>query len=519
MPPPSVARSSTQIASRLQASSDPRRFRGHLGVDTIDLVLDLLADQPNQLGDVGAVEVPRVRQVDVDLPADAAGVRVQHDDPIRQAHRLADRVRDEQDRLVRLEPQLLELLVQQRARLGVEGGERLVHQQDGRVHHQRPGDRDALPHAAGQLVRSACRPLWVRWTISQRRRPRGRRARACGTPAIFRPKSMFCAAVSQGNRPWSWKTIARSGPGPLTRLAVERDGAGVGLDHPGGDVEQRALAAAAGADDDDELARLARQVDPAHRGTLPSSAEVLVDADHLQPAARPARAGTALAPAGAGNSTTAGVARARALRRLLRQPDELFHGLRAFLGRRWRCRCRRRCSGRGSTGTAGRLHFLQDRRVDQALGVGARLGEAQVERPPAKVSNVWGSGSSVNLVYPSADFSTPAGSFFVVSANSACSSCGRYSSGSVVSRWSRRCARRALSRRRPDGAARNSGVVTTTVIANCPCGQRSFSCADHLRARLRHEERAPRLRRPGRVDLLAGHHRRPARRSGRGSRS
>src|SRR2546426_689646 len=27
---------------------------------------------------------------------------------------------------------------------------------------------------------------------------------------------MFCCAVSQGNRPWSWKTMARSGPGAVT---------------------------------------------------------------------------------------------------------------------------------------------------------------------------------------------------------------------------------------------------------------------------------------------------------------
>ena len=75
------------------------------------------------------------------------------------------------------------------------------------------------------------------------------------------------------------------GAGPVDALAVERDGAGVGLEHAGGDVQQRALAAPAGTDDDDELARLGRHADAAecrHVGTI----EVLVDpAKHKMPAA------------------------------------------------------------------------------------------------------------------------------------------------------------------------------------------------------------------------------------------
>jgi len=102
----------THTTSRRRLPAILGRFRGHFGVDTVDLVLDLLADQPNQLGDVGAVEIPRVRQGHVDRTADAPGVRMKDHDLVRQAHRLADRVGDEQDRLVRLDPQLLELRVQ-----------------------------------------------------------------------------------------------------------------------------------------------------------------------------------------------------------------------------------------------------------------------------------------------------------------------------------------------------------------------------------------------------------------------
>ncbi len=52
-----------------------------------------------------------------------------------------------------LSPDAQQLVLQDDARLRVERGERLVHQQDlGLVRHE-PRERDALPHAAGKLVR------------------------------------------------------------------------------------------------------------------------------------------------------------------------------------------------------------------------------------------------------------------------------------------------------------------------------------------------------------------------------
>jgi len=55
--------------------------------------------------------------------------------------------------VVRAGEDLLQLELHEFARLGIERGERLVEQQQGRLHHQRTGDVDALAHAAGQLVR------------------------------------------------------------------------------------------------------------------------------------------------------------------------------------------------------------------------------------------------------------------------------------------------------------------------------------------------------------------------------
>ena len=45
------------------------------------------------------------------------------------------------------------------AQLGVEVGERLVHQEDGRLADDRPTERDALALAAGQLLRLAIEQL------------------------------------------------------------------------------------------------------------------------------------------------------------------------------------------------------------------------------------------------------------------------------------------------------------------------------------------------------------------------
>ena len=81
-----------------------------------------------------------------------------HRDAVGQEHRLVDRVRDEDDgaplgRGTVLAPDAQELVLQDQARLRVERGERLVHQQHlGLVGHQ-SRERDALAHAARELMR------------------------------------------------------------------------------------------------------------------------------------------------------------------------------------------------------------------------------------------------------------------------------------------------------------------------------------------------------------------------------
>src|SRR5688572_18722027 len=92
------------------------------------LIFNFLAHEANQIANLTTVEISWMRDFHPELAADAAGVCVQDDDAISKAHRLANRVCDKEDRLVRLEPEILHLLVQQGSRLGVQRRKRLVHQ-------------------------------------------------------------------------------------------------------------------------------------------------------------------------------------------------------------------------------------------------------------------------------------------------------------------------------------------------------------------------------------------------------
>src|SRR5437899_9239012 len=72
--------------------------------------------------------------------------------PVGESDRLAQVVSDEDDRLARSIPQLEELILQEKSRLGVERAERLVHQDDLGVVHERADDVRALAHPPRQLV-------------------------------------------------------------------------------------------------------------------------------------------------------------------------------------------------------------------------------------------------------------------------------------------------------------------------------------------------------------------------------
>ena len=79
----------------------------------------------------------------------------QHRDARRQRHRLFLVVGDEDEGLVELAVQAVEFGAHVKPQQRIEVGQRLVHQADRRLPHQRTGDRDALRLAAGKLRRLA----------------------------------------------------------------------------------------------------------------------------------------------------------------------------------------------------------------------------------------------------------------------------------------------------------------------------------------------------------------------------
>ena len=96
----------------------------------------------------------RLRRAGLDDPA------ALHDrDRVADLERLVEIVADEDDGLVQPLLQLEQIVLQLVADQRVEGGERLVHQQDVGVGGEGAGEPDALLHAAGELVRELAGPL------------------------------------------------------------------------------------------------------------------------------------------------------------------------------------------------------------------------------------------------------------------------------------------------------------------------------------------------------------------------
>ena len=83
------------------------------------------------------------------------------------------------------------------AQLGVEVGERLVHQEDGRLADDRPAERDALALAAGQLLRLALEQVSSARIVSAASLTR-RSISALGTLRSFRPKARLSWTVMCG---------------------------------------------------------------------------------------------------------------------------------------------------------------------------------------------------------------------------------------------------------------------------------------------------------------------------------
>ena len=120
-------------------------FRRHLGVDAI-----------HQRDEGGILAVARMGQADFDFRHHAAGIGGEQQHPVAHQHRFLDVVGDEDhalDRQLAFLPEVEKVRTQIFCGQHIEGGERLVHQQDVGMHHQRARKADALAHAAGELAR------------------------------------------------------------------------------------------------------------------------------------------------------------------------------------------------------------------------------------------------------------------------------------------------------------------------------------------------------------------------------
>ena len=151
-------------------------------------------------------------------------------------------------------PDSAELHLHELARLRVERGERLVHEQDLRLERQRAGQADALLHAARQLVRITVLEV-LQADQPQVRRALAARARARGMPWICSGNSTLSSTVRHGSRRNDWKTKPACGPGSDGAIAVDQHLAAVRLEQSMHQPQQRRLATARRPDQAHELAR------------------------------------------------------------------------------------------------------------------------------------------------------------------------------------------------------------------------------------------------------------------------
>jgi hypothetical protein len=124
-----------------------RGCRVPLGHHPVDLV--------HQLVELRGPAAARPGQRVAHVGADPAGVGAQHQDAVGEQDGFLDVVRHHHEGLGREAlalPQLQQLTAQVLRGQHVQGAERLVHQQGRGLDHQRPGEADALAHAARQLL-------------------------------------------------------------------------------------------------------------------------------------------------------------------------------------------------------------------------------------------------------------------------------------------------------------------------------------------------------------------------------
>src|SRR4051812_45361664 len=245
----SASRPATTERSSL---SGARRARGRSMAMAADLLVQLAGDLAGQRADIRRLDRARLGDAPLPLADDATGARAHEHDPLPEPGGLADVVGHEDDRQLLLGPDPLQLLVQDVAGDRVERGERLVHEQHRAVLGQRTGEGDALAHAAGELVHPLAA---LAAEVDHLEQPLGLGAALGLADAAGAQRQLD---VGRGGQPRQQRRLLEHQGRALGR---DLDRAGRGGQEARHDVEQRRLAAAGGAEQADELARLDGEVD------------------------------------------------------------------------------------------------------------------------------------------------------------------------------------------------------------------------------------------------------------------
>src|SRR5918992_4125083 len=217
-----------------------------------ELVPDLL--DPVEVGGVAPDLVGAAAAVDprADHLRHARRAPGQDDDLVGDVDGLLDRMGHEDHGLALVAEQPQEVVLELAADLLVHRRKGLVHQQDVGVHREGPGEADALPHPAGELV--GVRVLKAREPHLVDIRARGLLALLARQPAQLQAEGH----VAQHRRPRHEREILEHErpvrPGPGDGGAVDLDPARRRVDQSGDDLQRRGLSATAGADDAGELA-------------------------------------------------------------------------------------------------------------------------------------------------------------------------------------------------------------------------------------------------------------------------
>src|SRR2546425_3726014 len=195
---------------------------------------------------------PRAWQVDDDLLAETGRAGAEDEHAVAQVDRFVDVVGDEEDRLAGALPDAGQLLLHGLPRLRVQRAERLVHQQHVRVEREHAGERDALLHPARELAGQKMTELGQsgKRQISIHNRGTFRR----WSSSNFQAPADVALDGPPGKERELLEDHAAIRPRPGDLAAVDADLTGIRRDEAAENVEQGALAAAARADDRDELA-------------------------------------------------------------------------------------------------------------------------------------------------------------------------------------------------------------------------------------------------------------------------